>query len=116
MSAVAALAVAHTNPPHPNQARQTPNTASHTSTGRPRSLARVLIDFARRVASPRQQRTAATYFTKTNPPIPHQQRHSPIADSPRSTPHLLGLVRVLLDFGRHLADTLHQRTAATDLS
>ncbi len=116
MSAVAALAAAHTNPPHPNQERQAPNTAPHRTTARPRSLARLLIDFARRLTSPRHQRAAASDVTKTNPPIPHPDWHAFIAASPRSTPHLLGLVRALLDFGRHLADTLYQRTADTDLS
>jgi hypothetical protein len=116
MAAAPALAAAQTNPPDPHQERQSPNTRAPRSTGRLLGLVRALINFGRQLASTRQQRTATTDLTATNPAISHQNRQSPHADSHRSTSHLLGLVRVLMDFGKHLATTLQQRTADTDLT
>jgi hypothetical protein len=52
----------------------------------------------------------------TNAPDPHQDRQPTSVGVLRSTGLLLGLVRALIDFGRQLASTLQQRTAASDLS
>ena len=51
-----------------------------------------------------------------NHPDPHQDRQSPNAATPVSTARLLVLVRALIDYGRQLAITLQQRTAATNLA
>ena len=45
---------------------------------------------------------------------PHQDR--PNEASPRSTSRILALVRKLVEYGRNLAVTLQQRTAASDLN
>jgi hypothetical protein len=115
MTAASATA-AQINPPHPHQERQSPNNGSPRSPTSLRALLRTLIGFGRQLVRTRQQRTAATNLTATNPPIPHHNRQSAHADSYRSTGHLLGLVRVLMDFGKHMATTLQQRTADTDLT
>ncbi|MGA8196034.1 MAG: hypothetical protein WB902_21990, partial [Acetobacteraceae bacterium] len=47
---------------------------------------------------------------------PHQDRPAAGADAPSRTGRLLGLVRALIDYGRQLAATLQQRTAATNLA
>ena len=52
----------------------------------------------------------------TNRPDPHQDRPATGADAPSRTGRLLGLVRTLIDYGRQLATTLQQRTAATNLA
>jgi hypothetical protein len=52
----------------------------------------------------------------TNSPDPHQDRPATGADAPSCTGRLLGLVRALIDYGRQLAATLQQRTAATNLA
>ena len=52
----------------------------------------------------------------TNRPDPHQDRPAAGADAPSRTGRLLGLVRALIDYGRQLAATLQQRTAATNLA
>src|ERR1700733_3736793 len=49
-----------------------------------------------------------------NRPDPHQDRPATGADAPTRTGRLLGLLRTLIDYGRQLAGTLQQRTAATD--
>jgi hypothetical protein len=49
-------------------------------------------------------------------PDPHQDRSATGSDTPTSTGRLLGLVRALIDYGRQLATTLQQRTAATNLT
>ncbi len=49
-----------------------------------------------------------------NSPEPHQDRPATGADAPSRTGRLLGLPRTLIDYGRQLAGTLQQRTAATD--
>ena len=51
-----------------------------------------------------------------NRPDPHQERPATGADAPSRTGRLLGLVRTLIDYGRQLAATLQQRTAATNLA
>ncbi len=51
-----------------------------------------------------------------NRPDPHQDRPATGADAPSRTGRLLGLVRTLIDYGRHLASTLQQRTSATNLA
>jgi hypothetical protein len=53
---------------------------------------------------------------QTNRPDPQQDRPVTGADAPSRTGRLLGLVRALIDYGRQLAGTLQQRTAATDLA
>ncbi len=114
MTAASATA-AQIKPPVPHQERQSPNSGSPRSTRSLFSLLHALIDFGRQLASSRQHRTA-TDLTTTNPPVPHQNRQSPHVDTYRTTSHLLGLVRALMDFGKHLATTLQQRTAETDLT
>ena len=52
----------------------------------------------------------------TNRPDPHQDRPPTTADAPTRTNRLLGLVRALIDYGKQLATTLQQRTAATNLA
>jgi hypothetical protein len=49
-----------------------------------------------------------------NRPDPHKDRPATGADAPTRTGRLLGLLRTLIDYGRQLAGTLQQRTAATD--
>jgi hypothetical protein len=49
-------------------------------------------------------------------PDPHQDRPATGTDTPTSTGRLLRLVRALIDYGRQLATTLQQRTAATNLT
>jgi hypothetical protein len=49
-------------------------------------------------------------------PDPHQDRQATGTDGPTSTGRLLRLVRALIDYGRQLATTLQQRTAATNLT
>jgi hypothetical protein len=51
-----------------------------------------------------------------NRPEPHQDRPATGADAPSRTGRLLSLVRTLIDYGRQLATTLQQRTAATSLA
>jgi hypothetical protein len=46
---------------------------------------------------------------------PHQDRPVAGAEAPSRTGKLLGLVRKLIDYGKDLANTLQQRTAATNL-
>ena len=53
---------------------------------------------------------------QTNRPDPHQVRQTPSAESPRSTGHLLGIVRKLIDYGRQLVSTLRQPTPPTNLA
>jgi hypothetical protein len=57
-----------------------------------------------------------TTAAPTNRPDPHQDRPATGADAPTRTTRLLGLVRTLIDYGRQLATTLQQRTAATNLA
>ena len=57
-----------------------------------------------------------TTAVPTNRPDPHQDRPATGADAPSRTTRLLGLVRTLIDYGRQLAATLQQRTAATNLA
>ena len=54
--------------------------------------------------------------TQPNRPDPHQDRPATGADAPSRTGRLLTLVRTLIDYGRHLAAALQQRTSATDLA
>ena len=49
-------------------------------------------------------------------PDPQQDRPATGTDAPTSTGCLLSLVRALIDYGRQLATTLQQRTAATNLT
>jgi hypothetical protein len=49
-------------------------------------------------------------------PDPQQDRPATGTDLPTSTGCLLSLVRALIDYGRQLATTLQQRTAATNLT
>jgi hypothetical protein len=49
-------------------------------------------------------------------PDPHQDRPATGTDGPTSTGRLLRLVRALIDYGRQLATTLQQRSAATNLT
>jgi hypothetical protein len=116
VNAAPAPAPAQANPPDPHQERRSPNNGSPRSPTSLRALLRTLIGFGRQLANARQHSTPATGFTTTNPPVPHYDRQSAHADTYRTTGHLLGLVRVLMDFGRHLATTLQQRTAHTDLT
>src|SRR5271166_7048691 len=51
---------------------------------------------------------------QTNCPDPHQDRPVIVAEAHRSTGFLLGLVRKLIDFGKHFAATLQQRAPATN--
>ena len=53
---------------------------------------------------------------QTNRADPHQVRPATGAGAPSRTGRLLGLVRTLIDYGRQLAATLQQRTAATKLA
>ncbi len=55
-----------------------------------------------------------TAAAQPNRPDPHQDRSATGADAPTRTGRLLGLLRTLIDYGRQLAGTLQQRTAATD--
>jgi hypothetical protein len=57
-----------------------------------------------------------TAAVPTNRPDPHQDRPATGADAPSRTGRLLGLVRVLIDYGRQLAGTLQQRTSATNIA
>ena len=57
-----------------------------------------------------------TAAVPTNRSDPHQDRPATGADAPTRTGRLLGLVRTLIDYGRQLATTLQQRTAATNLA
>jgi hypothetical protein len=57
-----------------------------------------------------------TAAVPTNHPDPHPDRPATGADTPTRTGRLLGLVRTLIDYGRQLAGTLQQRTAATNLT
>jgi hypothetical protein len=116
MAVAPALAAAQTNPPDPHQERQSPNAGSPRSTGYLFGLVNALIAFGRQLARTRQQHTATTDLTTPGLPIPHHNRQFPHTDTYRSTGHLLGLVRVLMDFGRHVATTLQERTAGTDLT
>jgi hypothetical protein len=49
-------------------------------------------------------------------PDPHQDRQATDTDGPTSTGRLLRLVRALIGYGKQLAATLQQRTAATNLT
>jgi hypothetical protein len=51
-----------------------------------------------------------------NRPDPHQDRPATGADASTRTGRLPTLVRTLIDYGRHLAAVLQQRTSATDLA
>ncbi len=53
---------------------------------------------------------------QTNRPDPHQVRPVTGADAPSRTGRLLGLVHMLIDYGRQLATTLQQRTSTTNLA
>ena len=53
---------------------------------------------------------------RPNRPDPHQDRPATGTDIPNRTGRLLTLVRTLIDYGRHLAAALQQRTSATDLA
>ncbi len=53
---------------------------------------------------------------QTSRPDPQQDRLATGADAPNRTGRLLGLVRTLIDYGRQLAATLQQHTAATNLA
>jgi len=57
-----------------------------------------------------------TAAVQTNCPDPHQDRPATGADAPNRTGRLLGLIRMLIDYGRQLASTLQQRTSATNLA
>jgi hypothetical protein len=59
---------------------------------------------------------AAPPSVPANLPEPHQDRPATGADAPTRTGRLLNLVRALIDYGRHLASTLQQRTSATNLA
>jgi hypothetical protein len=56
-----------------------------------------------------------TAAVPTNCPDRHPDRPTAGADAPSRTGRLLGLVRILIDYGRQLAGTLQQRTSATNL-
>jgi hypothetical protein len=58
--------------------------------------------------------TAPTSASQTTDP--QQDRPAPSADPTTRTGRLLGLVRKLIDYGKQLAATLQQRTAATNLA
>jgi hypothetical protein len=58
----------------------------------------------------------STAAVEPNRPDPHQDRPATGADATSRTGRLLNLVRALIDYGRQLAATLQQRTAATNLA
>ena len=60
--------------------------------------------------------TAPPQPAPTNRADPHQDQRAAGADAPSRTGRLLGLVRKLIDYGKQLASTLQQRTAATNLA
>jgi hypothetical protein len=60
--------------------------------------------------------TPPTAAVPPNRPDPHQDRPAAAADATSRTGRLLGLVHMLIDYGRQLAATLQQRTAATNLA
>ncbi len=59
--------------------------------------------------------TPPTSAAPTGSPDPHQDRPVAGAEAPSRTGSLLGLIRKLIDYGKELANTLQQRTAATNL-
>ena len=54
--------------------------------------------------------------TPTVPPDPHQDHAGTVAAAPSRTARLLGLVRMLMDYGFELVCTLQRRGAANDVS
>ena len=54
--------------------------------------------------------------TPTVPPDPHQDHAGAVAAAPSRTARLLGLVRMLMDYGFELVCTLQRRGAANDVS
>ena len=54
--------------------------------------------------------------TPTVPPDPHQDHAGTVAAAPSGTARLLGLVRMLMDYGFELVCTLQRRGAANDVS
>jgi hypothetical protein len=59
---------------------------------------------------------ASTAAAPTNQPDPSRDRPAAGADAPSRAVRLLGLVRKLIDYGKELANTLQQRTTATNLA
>ena len=60
--------------------------------------------------------TSPTAAVPADRPNPHQDRPAVGVDAPSRTGRLLTLIRTLIDYGRQLATTLQQRTAATNLA